>query len=79
MSQFFVSYVINFRINGREDQSELVSGRLFDIFNIFLAQRITPRKHGSYRARWNFCFLNNDNGSDIDAIYCELGIGLSIH
>lgn len=69
--------LINFEVNGCKAQSELVSGRLFDVFSIFLAQRITLRKHWSNRA--SFCFLNNDNDSDIDGIYWVLHTGLSFH
>ena len=58
--------LINFKVNRCKAQSELVSGRQFDVFSILLAQRITLRKHCSNRAR--FCFLN-DNDSDIDGIY----------
>lgn len=28
LPQFFASYIIEFRVNGQEDRSELVSGRL---------------------------------------------------
>lgn len=39
LPQFFASYIIDFRVNGSEDQSELVRGGLFEVFTIFFSTK----------------------------------------